>query len=107
MTIEGVRRGFTIHTTHSASPWPLFRSEPCATNITMKTIKLTGAQSKCAACNLLFKSTAAFDQHRTGPHTARRCLTLAELTAAGFAPNAAAFLRVPAPVGTFAARRAP
>ena len=71
----------------------------------MKTT-LTGQRSQCAACGRLFTTTANFDRHRTGPYTARRCLSATELVAKGYSPNAAGFWRVPFDTGSvFAAER--
>ena len=51
-------------------------------------LKLNGGVSQCGACSLIFKSVTSFDEHRTGKHGAgRRCLTEAELRAAGLEPN--------------------
>ena len=36
--------------------------------------KLRGNRCQCAACGEYFKSTFAFDKHRVGPHSDRRCL---------------------------------
>ena len=60
--------------------------------------KLTGAQSECAACGLLFKSVGGFESHRVGEHgwgNTRRCLTESELRAKGFEPNEKGFWRRP------------
>lgn len=38
----------------------------------------------CGACHLDFGSRHAFDAHRTGPVTARRCLQVEELREAGW-----------------------
>lgn len=38
----------------------------------------------CAACHQNFQSQTAFDKHRRGPYTARRCLTTAQLTGDGW-----------------------
>jgi hypothetical protein len=35
----------------------------------------------------VFNSTAAFDKHRVGPFTARRCLSDDEMLAKGMGPN--------------------
>jgi hypothetical protein len=64
-------------------------------------LKLTGSRCKCNACGLYFNSTAAFDFHRDGPWSARRCMTAHELRAEGYEPNAAGFWRQPAPAGMF------
>ncbi len=58
--------------------------------------KLTGGQSQCGACGLLFTSTHSFDEHRTGAHGInRRCLTETELRAAGLEPTGRGFWRKP------------
>lgn len=55
---------------------------------------LTGDRCQCSACGLLFKSTSAFDHHRTGNYAAgRHCLTVDELRAMGWAANDAGFWR--------------
>jgi hypothetical protein len=52
------------------------------------TRKLTGDQSQCTACGLLFTATSSFDKHRTGSYaTGRRCKTTDELRVIGFEPN--------------------
>ncbi len=56
---------------------------------------LRGDLSGCAACRLCFTSTSAFDRHRYGPYSSRRCLTEADLSAAGWKPNARGFWRKP------------
>lgn len=43
---------------------------------------------KCPTCGEYFSSTYAFDQHRKGPITDRRCLTVAEMREKGFSVNA-------------------
>ena len=49
---------------------------------------LRGAHCQCAACGLYFNSTYAFDCHRRGKHgESRRCLTVAEMEAAGMGLN--------------------
>jgi hypothetical protein len=60
------------------------------------TTKLTGTRCQCASCGLLFNSTTAFDSHRAGSFSQRRCLTSEELHALGYEPNAAGFMRIPA-----------
>lgn len=52
-------------------------------------MKLTGQQSLCRSCGLVFRSTAAFDKHRTGSHPKgdRRCLTPTEMLEQGMAKN--------------------
>ena len=51
----------------------------------MKAKNLRGDRNQCAACGLLFNSTAAFDKHRTGEHAnnGRRCLTPDEMHSKG------------------------
>jgi hypothetical protein len=44
---------------------------------------LRGDHCRCSACNVEFNSTAAFDKHRIGTHTGRRCRTISEMRAAG------------------------
>lgn len=51
----------------------------------------------CAGCHLTFTSVHSFDQHRTGHVDHRRCLTAAELTAAGWSANEYDRWRLPAP----------
>ena len=67
-------------------------------------MRITDSRSLCGACGLAFTSVHAFDKHRDGPYSARRCFSENELTAMGFALNARGLLRVPAPVGTFTNR---
>jgi len=47
---------------------------------------LTGSRCYCSACGLTFRSVSGFDRHRTGKHgtALRRCLSPAELEAAGW-----------------------
>ena len=59
--------------------------------------KLTGNRCQCTTCGEYFNGVTPFDHHRVGsyakpdqPNT-RRCLTLAEMVAAGFIRNAAGF----------------
>lgn len=53
--------------------------------------ELTGSMSECTACGLIFGSVRGFDAHRVGDFAkiggtcTRRCLTVAELIAGGFA----------------------
>lgn len=43
---------------------------------------------ECIGCLRLFWGVPAFDSHRTGPHAGgRRCMTDAQMTAAGLAPD--------------------
>jgi putative DNA primase/helicase len=46
--------------------------------------RLSGDRCKCSVCGTYFNSTAAFDEHRTGPHgKGRRCMTSNEMEARG------------------------
>lgn len=49
------------------------------------TRKLSGDRCRCNACGEYFRTTSAFDKHRTGPYVDRRCLARAEMTDAGMA----------------------
>lgn len=72
----------------------------------MASPNLTGRRCQCTACGDLFNSESAFDRHRVGDFAGlggintRRCMTEAELLAAGLSRNGAgawitsAFLRV-------------
>lgn len=57
--------------------------------------QLRGDQNQCPTCLELFNSVAAFDKHRTGrfgaPARPRRCLTAAQMLAAGMARNERGF----------------
>ena len=60
--------------------------------------KLTGNRCQCTACGECFNGTQPFDKHRVGSFAkpgewqgTRRCLTVAEMEAAGFQRNAAGF----------------
>lgn len=62
---------------------------------------LTGNRCQCPTCNEYFTSTRAFDRHRVGQFgTDRRCLTAAEMDAAGFERNARGFRGEPGRVTT-------
>lgn len=50
-------------------------------------MKLGGNECQCPTCGLVFTGDHWFQKHRAGPVDARRCLTGAELTALGLAPN--------------------
>jgi hypothetical protein len=56
---------------------------------------LTGRRCQCTACGDLFNSETAFDRHRVGDFAGlggintRRCMTEAELLAAGLSRNRA------------------
>lgn len=63
----------------------------------MNSTRLTGNRCQCPSCGDYFNGLSAFDYHRVGsyakpgqPNT-RRCLTMAEMEAAGFIRNAAGF----------------
>lgn len=57
--------------------------------------KLNGARCRCPACGEHFNSVSTFDRHRVGAYTARRCLTVAEMTARGWNLNAGGFWMTP------------
>jgi hypothetical protein len=46
-------------------------------------MKLSGDQNECRTCGERFDSVTAFDAHRVGPITDRRCLTTAEMQECG------------------------
>jgi hypothetical protein len=49
-------------------------------------VKLTGDRNQCPSCSLFFKSTAAFEKHRTGViGVDRRCRTVEEMELRGMA----------------------
>ena len=52
---------------------------------------LIGDRNQCPACGELFNSSGAFDKHRTGDFSARRCLSVEEMTAKGMVPNETGF----------------
>jgi len=47
--------------------------------------KLSGDHCQCSVCGEYFNSTAAFDKHRTGQGSNRRCLLLSDMFRAGMA----------------------
>ncbi|KJK23293.1 hypothetical protein UB46_16475 [Burkholderiaceae bacterium 16] len=54
--------------------------------------KLTGDCNKCPTCREYFNSTSAFDRHRIGEYgSTRRCMTVAEMYAAGMVKNTKGF----------------
>lgn len=62
----------------------------------MSAPELGGRRCQCRACGECFSRERAFDRHRVGRyakpgelHGARRCLTVAEITARGWQRNAA------------------
>lgn len=54
-------------------------------------MKLRGDRCQCSGCGKYFNSTAAFDKHRRGEMTARKCLTEQEMTGKGMERNSAGF----------------
>ena len=54
-------------------------------------MKLRGDRCRCMECAELFNSTYAFDRHRRGPYTDRRCLSVAAMSGEGFTKNAAGY----------------
>jgi hypothetical protein len=46
-----------------------------------------GDVNQCPTCFTVFNSTAAFDKHRVGPFTDRKCLSDDEMLAKGMGPN--------------------
>ncbi len=54
-------------------------------------MKLRGDHCRCTACGEFFNSTYAFDRHRRGPYTDRRCLTPLAMSGEGFEKNASGF----------------
>jgi len=70
---------------------------------------LKGCRCECPTCLERFGSVRAFDRHRIGEYRApgaltdtRRCLTLAQMLAAGWHRNARGFLLMPDPRRTVA-----
>lgn len=64
--------------------------------------KLRGCRCQCGGCGEYFSSEGAFDRHRVGNYAepgqwkgTRRCMTLAEMLAAGFRRNPQGFLLKP------------
>jgi len=58
------------------------------------TKRLRGRRCLCRGCGEFFNSLSPFEQHRVGVFGipgARRCLTVAEMRAKGWLPNAAGF----------------
>lgn len=50
-------------------------------------MKLTGDRNQCPSCSEFFNSSRAFDKHRTGGATQRRCLSVPEMQAKGMLKN--------------------
>lgn len=70
----------------------------------MITPTLRAGRCQCTACDLFFASERAFDRHRVGRYAVpgqwkheRRCLTIAEMTAAGWVVNGQGFYLTPDP----------
>lgn len=51
-------------------------------------MKLGNDRCQCAGCGNYFRSTAAFDKHRTGKAGERRCRSTDEMLARGMVRNA-------------------
>ena len=49
---------------------------------------LRGDHCRCSTCGEYFNSTYAFDKHRVGDFSARRCRAVAEMRAVGMDQNA-------------------
>lgn len=54
-------------------------------------MKLGGDRNQCQTCHKYFNSTHAFDKHRTGSHSNRRCLTTEEMEKKNMLINKAGF----------------
>lgn len=53
---------------------------------------LTGDRNQCPSCSLHFRSSKAFDKHRTGQFGIdRRCLTVPEMEVKGMSTNSQGF----------------
>jgi len=70
----------------------------------MTGLTLTAGRCQCTACGEYFGSERAFDRHRVGEYAqpgewrgTRRCLTLADMLAAGWHRSARGFLLTPDP----------
>ncbi len=54
-------------------------------------LKLSGNRCQCPACGQFFNSVSVFNRHRDGsfddPANRRRCLTIRQMLAKGFAQN--------------------
>jgi hypothetical protein len=53
--------------------------------------RLRGDHCRCSTCGGHFNSTYAFDKHRTGDWSARRCLSAVEMVGKGMVRNARGF----------------
>lgn len=60
-------------------------------------LKLAGNRCQCTACGDYFNRVSTFDKHRVGTFGVdRRCMSAEEMTAKGWAKNAAGFwIRTP------------
>lgn len=73
--------------------------------------RLTGQLCQCTICGHTFGGERGFERHRTGDYAqhgkanTRRCMTVAEMLAAGLSQDARSIWRRPQP-GRFAAARA-
>jgi hypothetical protein len=56
-------------------------------------ITLRGDRNQCTCCGKLFNSTHAFDKHRTGDMSNRRCLNTWEMLSKGMVEGPDAFWR--------------
>ena len=54
-------------------------------------MNLRGDRNQCPTCHEYFNSVRAFDKHRTGTWTTRRCLTADEMTGKGMLKNQSGF----------------
>lgn len=54
-------------------------------------VVLRGQRNQCAGCGELFNSTHAFEKHRTGEMSARRCLTSKEMVEKGMVKKPSGF----------------
>lgn len=52
------------------------------------------AWAQCCACGLTFGGNSGFEAHRVGAIGSRRCLSLAEMRALGYAPDRNGALRL-------------
>jgi hypothetical protein len=54
-------------------------------------MNLTGQRNQCPTCGEYFNSNTAFDKHRSGPFTDRRCISAQEMMDKGMSLNASGF----------------
>lgn len=57
----------------------------------MSQVKLRGDRNQCPTCHEYFNSVMAFDKHRIGNWTTRRCLKADEMTTKGMLKNRLGF----------------